>query len=300
MVDLPSISIVVPTRNRARLLDRLLSSLQALRYPHWEAIVVDDGSTDDTRLVAEGWRKTGLPITYLYQPWQKMGAARNLALVRAQGQIIAFTDDDCTVDPDWLRAIARSFERYPESLGVQGKTMTVHSTMTPFTRQVEQLVGGAPYRTCNIAYRSEIVRALGFDPDLIRGEDVVMGMQVLAQGPIIFAPEAVVVHPPRPKEWADRAAWRVLLESEMHFRQTYPEFMSARSATLSLQRADHVLSRWIWLPVKRYWRWHVAYLRRAPREYVRQMPRILAEKFALLSLLPYFLRAWRDTPRGSA
>jgi glycosyltransferase involved in cell wall biosynthesis len=287
------ITIIVPTRNRSRLLDRLLRSLGDLRYRNWEVIVVDDGSTDDTRLVAERHRDQGLPLLYLYQRWQKMGAARNLAMARARGGVLAFTDDDCLVHPDWLMAIAQTFERHPDILGVQGKTVTDHRAMTPFTRQVEQLHGGPPYRTCNIAYRAEIVRDIGFDTCLIRGEDVVMGERVLQRGPIRFAADAVVEHPPRPKEWASRRAWRVLLESELHFRRTYPQFMAARSPTLSLQRADHVLTRWLVLPVRRYWRWHVAYLRRAPRDYLRQVPRIIGEKLALLSLLPFFLGEWR-------
>jgi glycosyltransferase involved in cell wall biosynthesis len=302
MVDIivyqPFISIIVPTRNRASLLDRLLSSVGELLYSRWEVIVVDDGSTDGTRLVAECHRAEGLPLTYLYEPWRKLGSARNLALSRARGTIVAFTDDDCTVDRHWLDAIATTFQRHPGSLGVQGKTVTDHAAMTPFTRQIEQLDGGPAYRTCNIAYRADIARELGFDTELIRGEDVVLGMRVLERGPIAFAPEAVVLHPPRPKEWADRAAWRVLLQSELHFRQAYPQFMAARSPTLSLQRADHVVSRWLVLPVRRYWRWHVAYLRRAPLDYLRQVPHILAEKLALLSLFPFFLRRWRAGSRG--
>ena len=222
-----------------------------------------------------------------------MGAARNRALRQNEGEIAAFTDDDCVVDPDWLAAIAGAFEHHPEALGVQGKTVTERSAMTPFTRQIEQLEGGQPYRTCNIAYRTEIVRELGgFDETLIRGEDVVLGQRVLERGPIIFAPEAVVCHPPRPKEWADRRAWRTLLESEAHFRRTYPQYLAARSPTLSLQRAEHVVSRWLLLPVRRYWRWHVAYLRRNPRDYLRHVPLILREKLALVSLLPFFIRRW--------
>jgi glycosyltransferase involved in cell wall biosynthesis len=300
IVHQPLISIIVPTRNRALLLDRVLSSVGELQYSMWEIIVVDDGSTDDTRLVAERHRAAGLPLTYLYQHWRMMGAARNLAMSRARGTIFAFTDDDCLVDPHWLAGMATTFRRHPESLGVQGKTVTDHTAMTPFTRQIEQLAGGPPYRTCNIAYRANIARELGFDTQLIRGEDVVMAMRVLERGPIVFAPDAVVLHPPRPKEWANRTAWQVLLQSELHFRQTYPQFMPARSPTLSLQRADHVLSRWLLLPIRRYWRWHVAYLRRAPSDYLRQVPHIVAEKISLLSLLPFFLIRWRAASRRAA
>jgi glycosyltransferase involved in cell wall biosynthesis len=289
----PFISVIVPTRNRSVLLSRLLESLATLRYPHWDVIVVDDGSIDETAAVAEHFRARGLPLTYIWQPWQKMGAARNRALAEARREIVAFTDDDCVVDPGWLDAIAATFAAHPEALGVQGKTVTDHAAMTPFTRQVEQLEGGQPYRTCNIAYRTTTVRELGgFDPHLIRGEDVVMGQRVLERGPIVFAPDAVVYHPPRPKEWADRRAWRTLLESEVHFKRTYPTYMPARSPTLSLQRPEHVLSRWVLLPIRRYWRWHCGYLRREPLDYLRQVPRIVGEKMALFSLLPYFVRRW--------
>jgi glycosyltransferase involved in cell wall biosynthesis len=280
------------------MLDRLLCSLRDLRYPRWEAIVVDDGSTDNTPGVVERHRVEGLPVRYLYQPWSRMGAARNRALEWSNGEIAAFTDDDCTVDPGWLDAVAQAFAEHPEASGVQGKTITDRMAMTPFTRQVEQLEGGQPYRTCNIAYPIELLRRLGgFDTELIRGEDVVMGERVLEHGPIVFAPEALVCHPPRPKEWADRRAWRILLESEMHFRRTYPGYAPARSQTLSVQKAEHVISRWLLLPVRRYWRWHWAYLKKNPRDYLRHVPLIVREKLALFSLLPFFLKEWRGLSR---
>jgi glycosyltransferase involved in cell wall biosynthesis len=289
----PRISIVIPTRNRAPLLSRLLDSLSHLSYSKWEAIVVDDGSSDDTAAVAEEYRKRGLPLTYLWQPWRRMGAARNRGIAAASGDILAFTDDDCIVDPGWLDAIARAFDAHPEALGVQGKTVTDRAAMTPFTRQVEQLEGGQPYRTCNIAYRASIVCELGgFDALLIRGEDVVMGMRVVERGPIVFAADAIVCHPPRPKAWADRRAWRTLLESEVHFKRTYPQYAAARSPTLSVQKAGHVVSRWVLLPVRRYWRWHWAYFRREPWAYLRHVPSMVREKLALFSLLPYFAREW--------
>lgn len=293
--DMPFISVIVPTRNRAAMLDRLLQSLARVTYPAWEVIVVDDGSTDGTRGVVERRREAGLAVAYYFQTWQKMGMARNLGIQHAQGTIVTFTDDDCIVEPAWLQAIAATFDAHPEALGVQGQTRTDRQSMTPFTRQVEQLAGGQPYRTCNIAYRAETVRELGgFDPHLIRGEDVVMGMRVLERGPIVFAPKAVVIHPPRPKDWAGRKTWRTLLASEVHFRRVYPRYAPARSQTLSLQKPAHVVSRWLLLPIQRYWRWHWAYLRRNPRDYLRHVPLIIGEKLALLSVLPSFLLHWKQ------
>jgi glycosyltransferase involved in cell wall biosynthesis len=295
----PAITVIVPTRNRAALLARLLESFRHLRYPHWSLIVVDDGSTDETAAVVDRFAAQGLPVGYVYQPWSKMGAARNLGIGLATSDIVAFTDDDCVADANWLSALVRAFDAHPDALGVQGKTLTDHAAMTPFTRQVEQLEAGPPYRTCNIAYRTNMLRELGgFDTELIRGEDVVMAMRILERGPIVFAPEAVIVHPPRPKEWADRRAWRILLESELHFRRTYPQYAPFRSQTLSLQKAEHIVSRWLILPVRSYWRWHYAYFRRNPREYVRYVPLMVREKLALFSVLPAFFRQWNEALRG--
>jgi len=203
------ISALIPTYNRREFVPRAIQSILAQTVPVDEIIVVDDGSTDETAHVVARRRESGLPVTCLYQDWARMGAARHRGIQVARGEILAFTDDDCTVEPGWLTALVDTFQAHPEALGVQGRTVTVREAMTPFTRQVEQLESGHPYRTCNIAYRASVVRELGgFDPHLIRGEDVVLAMRVLERDAIVFAPDAVVVHPPRPKEWADRNAWR--------------------------------------------------------------------------------------------
>src|SRR5260370_24680121 len=109
----PSISVIVPTRNRAALLARLLESFRHLRYPYWSLIVVDDGSTDDTAAVVDRFAAQGLPVSYAYQPWRKMGAARNLGIGLAASDVVAFTDDDSVADASWLSALARAFDANP-------------------------------------------------------------------------------------------------------------------------------------------------------------------------------------------
>jgi glycosyltransferase involved in cell wall biosynthesis len=293
----PLVSIVVPTRNRAAFLDRLLQSFRSLRYPCWEAIVVDDGSVDRTPSLVESFRASGLPLSYYFQGQSTVSAARNQGIEEACGELVAFIDDDCEASPQWLARLVEAFEANPEALGVQGKTVTDHALSTPFTRQIEQLSAGQPYRTCNVAYRRQVLLDLGgFDPRLIRGEDVALSMRVLERGPIVFAPDAVVSHPPRVKEWVDRAAWKRLLASEAHFRRAYPAYVPNRSQTLSIQKPEHVFSRWVLLPIRRYWRLHWRYFRQHPRDYLRHVPLIFKEKLALLSLLPYILRSWRSKP----
>ncbi len=65
MQPFPPISVIVPTRNRSALLARLLDSFGQVRYPDWELLIIDDGSTDDTAEVVERYRCPGPAIRYV-------------------------------------------------------------------------------------------------------------------------------------------------------------------------------------------------------------------------------------------
>jgi GT2 family glycosyltransferase len=106
-----AVSIVIPTRNRARYLEVALASLagQDLDAPH-EVLVVDDGSGDDTEavVVAAGSR-------YIRQPSRAgLNAGRNAGVRASAAPVIAFLDDDVFAPPGWLRALRDGVERRPE------------------------------------------------------------------------------------------------------------------------------------------------------------------------------------------
>ncbi len=92
------VSVVVATYNGARTLQNCLKSLGRLNYPDYEVIVVDDGSKDRTPEIAQSFRS----VRYLRQTNQGLSAARNAGIRAARGEIVAFTDDDCRADEDWL------------------------------------------------------------------------------------------------------------------------------------------------------------------------------------------------------
>ena len=94
----PSVSVVVACYNGARTLKACLDSLQLLNYPNYEVILVDDGSTDSTPLIAQLYKK----IRYERHLNQGLSFARNTGIQLATGEIIAFTDADCRADEDWL------------------------------------------------------------------------------------------------------------------------------------------------------------------------------------------------------
>ena len=110
----PLVSIVIPTYNRAHLLERALGSVVAQTYPHFEAIVVDDGSTDGTReLVAQ--RYGGDPrIRYTYQINRGVSTARNVGLAQTRGELIALLDSDDWWKPWKLELQVACLQRYPQ------------------------------------------------------------------------------------------------------------------------------------------------------------------------------------------
>ena len=87
-------------------------------------------------------------------------------------------------------------------VGVQGVTLHQPGTITPFTHQIEQRRPGAPYRTCNILYRREVLDRLGgFDGSLRWYADNILGLRARQLGGIAFASEAVLaLRTPRPRE----------------------------------------------------------------------------------------------------
>ncbi len=106
------VSVILPTHNRAYILDRAIESVLAQTYRPLELIIVDDGSTDDTRARVE--RHRGGPVRYLPLPAGGVSRARNAGLAAARGEFIALLDSDDAWKP-WKLAVQVSFlRRFPE------------------------------------------------------------------------------------------------------------------------------------------------------------------------------------------
>src|SRR6266576_376499 len=120
------ISLVICTYNRAFSLGRTLESLRQMSVPRdleWELIVVDNNSTDNTRAVVQKFARTaGLTISYFFEAKQGLCHARNAGVANANGEVIAFTDDDVRVAPQWIRELAATFRQF-DCIGVAGKSV---------------------------------------------------------------------------------------------------------------------------------------------------------------------------------
>jgi glycosyltransferase involved in cell wall biosynthesis len=128
----PEISVAVCTRNRCRILPRLLESLRFQECDRpWEVLVVDNASEDATRDAAESIaRGFPVPLRVVDEPRRGLSHARNRALAEARGRVVVYVDDDATCRPGWLRAHAAAFAA-PDVVASGGRIVPVLPAETP-------------------------------------------------------------------------------------------------------------------------------------------------------------------------
>jgi GT2 family glycosyltransferase len=201
LAQTPRVSVVVCTYNGSRTLEQCLRSLLALDYPDYEVIVVDDGSTDNTRDILARFPR----VRAIHQPNRGLSAARNVGLRAATGPIVAYTDSDCYADPDWLTHLV-------DHLARSGAAAVGGPNLSPEEGRVAACVAAAPGQPthvlesdqtaehvpgCNMAFRREALEAInGFDPQYRKaGDDVDVCWRLQQAGYwITFAPGAFVWH----------------------------------------------------------------------------------------------------------
>jgi glycosyltransferase involved in cell wall biosynthesis len=113
-MDNRKVSVVIPTYNRAYCLGATIGSLQAQTYPHWEALVIDDGSSDGTAELMRSLSAADPRVKYFPQKNAGVSAARNAGLRLVDGEWAAFLDSDDAWEPWKLAAQIACFDRLPE------------------------------------------------------------------------------------------------------------------------------------------------------------------------------------------
>lgn len=130
-----NVTVIVCTYNRCASLGEALESVAVSQMPadvQWEIVVVDNNSKDKTRAVVEevSARYPGR-FRYVFEQKQGLSNARNSGIQQAHGEIIAFTDDDVTVDPAWLRNLTAPLLQDPQWAGAGGKVRTDNNFSVP-------------------------------------------------------------------------------------------------------------------------------------------------------------------------
>ncbi len=232
----PKVSVVVASYNGARTLEACLDSLGRLNYPDYEAILVDDGSTDNSLDIAKRFPRVR---TVAHPQNRGLSAARNTGIAAATGEIVAFTDSDCRVDEDWLYYLVSDLER-GGFVGIGGHNFLPPED-SPAAAAVMASPGGPAHVMlddreaehipgCNMAFRKWALEAIGgFDPVFWKaGDDVDVCWRLAERGwKLGFSPGGFVWHYRRSTVGAYLRQQRGYGEAEALLAQKHPEFFTA-------------------------------------------------------------------------
>ena len=128
-----TVSIIIPTYNRAQFIGITLESFVLQNYPQerFEIIVMNNNSTDNTELVVKEMAKKYHIIKYFEEPRQGVHYARNSAIKYAKGEILYFTDDDMIADPALLKTLIPTFDKDPKIATVSGRVLPKWEVLPP-------------------------------------------------------------------------------------------------------------------------------------------------------------------------
>ena len=132
--DFCRVSIVLCTFNRAQLLGPALDAVlsQTEGSPPYEVLVVDNNSRDHTReLVQQRQATAGPRLRYVFEAQQGLSFARNAGIAHARGDLVAFTDDDIRVAPNWVSSIQKAFDTHADVDCVGGRILPEWSAPPP-------------------------------------------------------------------------------------------------------------------------------------------------------------------------
>jgi GT2 family glycosyltransferase len=226
----PMVSVVVCSYNGARTIRETLEGLTRLDYPHYEVIVVDDGSTDATAAIAAEY-----DVRLISGPNRGLSHARNVGLRAARGAIVAYIDDDAWPDPAWLTYLVSVFNRTTHD-GVGGPNIP-----PPGDGETGACVANAPggpvhvllsdteaehIPGCNMAFRRAALEVIGgFDEQFRKaGDDVDVCWRLREHGMTIgFSPAAVVWHHRRTSVGAYFRQQRGYGEAEAMLERKWPD-----------------------------------------------------------------------------
>jgi GT2 family glycosyltransferase len=198
----PRVSVIVCAYNAERTMKACLESLAQVRYPDYEVIVVNDGSKDRTLAISESFPDCRI----ISQPNKGLSVARNVGAEAATGEIVAYTDSDCVVDPDWLTYLVARMEAAnlhacggPNFPPPEDNLVAAAVAVSPggpthvlLSDETAEHIAG-----CNMAFRRETLLKLGgFDPVFrAAGDDIDICWRFQDAGYTIgFAPAAMVWH----------------------------------------------------------------------------------------------------------
>ena len=273
-MSIPQIAAIICTHNREKYLGMAINSLLAQDYADFEAVVVDNGSTDRTRAIVESYQPHPR-LKYIYEPVLGLSIARNRGAQETTAPLLAYLDDDAVASPQWLRVLVSAYANQ-EKLAIAGGKVTLiwPEGMARPEWISDNLAGGlGAYdlgeaavdiqqpgltpRGLNYSLRRTFLEQVGgFDANLGRvgkkllsNEELYMTELALKNGwQVAYLPEALVAHHVAPERlnpgwFLQRSWWQGVSEC-------YREAIAGRRGIAQLGRGGERLLRGLYKTLK--------------------------------------------------
>lgn len=143
MLYLPLISIIIPVYNAEKYLEECLTSVQNQDYKNFEAIIIDDGSTDSSAEICKKFVETDSRFRYFYQNNAGVSSARNTALKMAEGEFFGFIDSDDFIKPDMYTSLYRILSESNADVAITSSTLVIDGVVENKTDSSEIEVFGS-------------------------------------------------------------------------------------------------------------------------------------------------------------
>lgn len=238
-------SIIIPTYNRATFLPRAIESVLAQTYTNWELIIVDDGSTDNTKEIVAIY--TDSRIRYIYQQNAERSVARNNGIRNAIGDYVCFLDSDNIMLPNRLELLNNSINenacyytdiKYKDVKNGVSSRKIGKTFPCPMDKDalIQEIIA-----TPQICCATDILRKHQFNPQLSIGEDMELLFRITEEFPLVYLPnQATVVeieHEGRSVAQGSTASEKQLQTLQLMFSGDHPANMVSRGMKRWLKSA---------------------------------------------------------------
>ena len=240
------ISVVIPLYNKEKAVRATLESVRAQTYKDWECIVVDDGSTDNSREVVEQFRILDLRFQILSQPNSGVSAARNAGVKAAKGEYVAFLDGDDLWEPTYLEEAAKLIQDFSGAaiygLGLGSMTNGEKHPAPEFVPAGYRGVVSNLWNNPNtmLAWTSsssicpkELLLKTPANTQLTHGEDLDQWLRLMLQGEAVFYNKTLAYYV---KDAENRAMYK-MPPIEKHVVSVIEDYADARKRNPQFKRA---------------------------------------------------------------
>jgi glycosyltransferase involved in cell wall biosynthesis len=196
----PMVSVIIPTHNRAAWLKGAIDSVLNQHFTNYELIIIDDGSTDDTREMTTAY---GNQIKYFYQPNRGVSAARNLGIKQAKADLLTFLDSDDRWRKDKLSVQVDLIMKNPEVKICYTDEIWIRQGVRVNPKKIHQKFSGWIYQKClplciispsSVMIHREVLERVGlFDESLPVCEDYDLWLRVSRYYPITFINKTLII-----------------------------------------------------------------------------------------------------------